>query len=140
MSVASNSRLRELRDESVYLQPSLTDERAILVTEFYQSSAAQQASIPVQRALAFKHILAHKHLHVSPGEWIVGERGPEPKATPTYPEICTHSLEDLDVLDTRKRIPYRVPAGMRETYRDQIIPFWRGRSMRDRVFREMAPE
>ncbi len=29
-------------------------------------------------------------------ELIVGERGPTPKAVPTYPEITLHSLTDLD--------------------------------------------
>jgi formate C-acetyltransferase len=53
------------------------------------------------RALVFKHVLEHKAICIEDGELIVGERGPAPRATPTYPEICCHSLEDLTILHTR---------------------------------------
>ncbi len=60
------------------------------MTEFYQSDAAQEVSAPVRRALAFQYILEHKKICINEGELIVGERGPAPLATPTYPEICIH--------------------------------------------------
>jgi formate C-acetyltransferase len=94
-----NERIRRLRDQSLQAVNRISPERAILVTEFYQSDLSQSVSIPVKRALAFKHILGKKKICINDGELIVGERGPEPKATPTYPEICVHSLQDLDILD-----------------------------------------
>jgi formate C-acetyltransferase len=94
-----NERIRRLRDQSLQAVNRISPERAILVTEFYQSDLSQSVSIPVKRALAFKHILEKKKICINDGELIVGERGPEPKATPTYPEICVHSLQDLDILD-----------------------------------------
>ena len=70
----------------------------------------------------------------------MGERVPRPKATPTYPELTCHSLEDLEILDTRKKIPYAVDDATRRVYREQIIPFWRGRSLRDVIFSKMSDE
>ncbi|HHJ52068.1 MAG TPA: formate C-acetyltransferase/glycerol dehydratase family glycyl radical enzyme, partial [Caldithrix abyssi] len=86
-----NERIRKLREQTLTAEPKISAERAKLVTEFYKSPLAGQVSVPVARALAFKYILEHKELCVNDGELIVGERGPAPKETPTYPEISTHT-------------------------------------------------
>ncbi len=130
-------RVAQLRDQSLSTAPWLSHERAVLLTDFYENAPA--ASAPMTRALAFAHLMEHKAVHVGDGELIVGERGPAPKGTPTYPELCCHSLADLDVLHTREKIAYRVSDEARAAYRDRVIPFWSGRSMRDRLFAQMTP-
>jgi formate C-acetyltransferase len=135
-----NERIRKLREQSVKAVPSLTSERAKLITEFFKSDAAARVSIPLQRGLAFKYLMEHKAVCINEGELIVGERGPAPKATPTYPEVTCHSLEDLDILDTRPKTSFKVDAETKRAYKEEIIPFWKGRSMRDRIMSEMTPE
>jgi formate C-acetyltransferase len=135
-----NERIRKLREQSINTKPYITPERAILITEFYKNAVASQLSTPVRRALAFKHVLENKKIHVGDGELIVGERGPAPKAVPTYPEICCHSLEDLEILSTRKKTPYAVDEETRRIYKNDIIPFWKGRSIRDTIFSNMSDE
>ncbi|MEE9555426.1 MAG: pyruvate formate lyase family protein, partial [candidate division Zixibacteria bacterium] len=129
-----NDRIRKLREQSLTAIPVISIERARLLTEFYKSGAAERVSMPVARALAFKYILEHKSICINPGELIVGERGPAPKATPTYPEICTHTLDDFDIINSREKIPFKVDNETLEFQRDSIIPFWPGRSLRDRLF------
>ena len=75
-------------------------------------------SAPMRRALAFQYLMEHKTIFIGADELIVGEKGPAPKATPTYPELCCHSLQDLDILDAREKIPFAVSAETRELYRD----------------------
>jgi trans-4-hydroxy-L-proline dehydratase len=133
-----NDRVAKLRNETLEKKPWLSAERALLMTEFYRKAPA--ASVPVARALALKHLLECKTIYIGDGELIVGERGPAPKATPTYPELCCHSLQDLDVLNSREKISFAVSAEAREAYAEQVIPFWRGRSMRDLLFAEMTEE
>jgi formate C-acetyltransferase len=84
--------------------------------------------------------MEHKTICINPGELIVGEKGPGPQAAPTYPELCCHSLQDLEILDTRPKIPFSVSPADRQIYADEIIPFWKGRSMREKIFAEMTPE
>ena len=84
-----NDRIRKLRNQSLKAEPSLNPERAKLMTEFYKTETSDSVSTPVRRALAFKHLLAKKAICINKGELIVGERGPAPKATPTYPEKKT---------------------------------------------------
>ena len=135
-----NTRIERLRSECVNAPPSVSSERAELLTSFYQSLDSDKRSVPVQRALAFQHLLEHQRIHIGEGELIVGERGPGPKATSTYPELCCHTLEDLHILPTRGKTPFQVDEDTRALYADTVIPFWDGRSMRDRVFAAMSPE
>ena len=135
-----NERVRKLREQSIKTKPYITAERAVLVTRFYESNVTSQLSEPVRRALSFKHVLENKKIYVGEGELIVGERGPAPKAVPTYPEICCHSLEDLEILSTRKKTPYAVNEETKKTYEEKIIPFWKRRSIREAIFSEMSQE
>jgi pyruvate formate-lyase/glycerol dehydratase family glycyl radical enzyme len=133
-----NERIKKLREQSLRAKPAISSERARLVTEFYKSGVAQKVSAPVQRALAFKYILENKTICINDGELIVGERGTGPKETPTYPEVTAHSLKDLRILDTRKKTSFAVDEETRKLYKNEIIPFWRGKSIRDRIFGEMS--
>ncbi|MBN1978681.1 MAG: glycyl radical protein [Anaerolineae bacterium] len=134
-----NERVRRLRQQSLDAQPTLSTERAALMTEFYRTHTGL-VSAPVRRALAFQHLMEHKAITVGEGELIVGEKGPAPKATPTYPELCCHSLRDLDILNSREKIPFTVSPEARKLYEEAIIPFWRGKTMRELIFQEMTPE
>src|SRR5512136_1574769 len=132
-------RVALLRQQSLDAVPNISIERAGLITEAYARNTALM-SAPMRRALAFQHLMEHKAIYLGPGELIVGEKGPSPKATPTYPELCCHSLQDLDILNSREKIPFSVSPETRALYRDEIIPFWQGQTMRERIFAAMAPE
>jgi formate C-acetyltransferase len=135
-----NTRIRNLREQSLKAKPSISAERAALITEFYKKKLSQKVSSPVRRALTFKYILEKKAICINKGELIVGERGPQPKATPTYPEITAHSLHDLNILNTRKKISFSVDEKTRILYKEKIIPFWKGISIRDKIFSQMTDE
>ena len=133
-------RIEAQRQASLDAIERISSERAMLLTEFYQQNEAESVSIPVKRALAFRHIMHNKKIIINQGELIVGERGPEPKATPTYPEVCLHSLEDLDVLDNREKVFFRVNEKVKQRYEETIIPYWKGKSMRERIFAELSDQ
>jgi pyruvate formate-lyase/glycerol dehydratase family glycyl radical enzyme len=135
-----NDRIKTLREESLNAECCLSAERALLVTEFYSSNNLMPESVAIQRANCLKYILENKSIYIGEGELIVGERGPAPKATPTYPEINLHTISDLNVLNTRKKVWFHVDAETKEAYRDIIIPFWKGKTNRERIFNNLAPE
>ena len=78
-------RIERLRQESFEAKPSISIERAVLVTRFYQENYGKY-SMPVLRALNFKNICEKKTIYIGPDELIIGERGPFPKAVSTFPE------------------------------------------------------
>ena len=127
--MSMTARVARLRSESLAAIPSISTERAELLTGFYEQDQTPD-SAPVRRARAFRYLMEHKAIHIGDGELIVGEKGPSPKATPTYPELCCHSLQDLEILDSREKIPFAVSPAARRTYAERIIPFWTGRSSR----------
>jgi formate C-acetyltransferase len=134
-----NARVRKLREQSVQARPYISAGRAELVTEFYKTDVPLRESAPVCRALAFKHILEHKTICINEGELIVGDRSFAPKATPTYPELCCHDLEDLRILSTRDKTQFQVSDEVKKTYEEKIIRFWSGKTMREKVFAAMEP-
>lgn len=131
-----NERVKRLRHLSFETAPSFSAERAVLVTEFYRENAGRY-SVPVLRALNFKNLCAKKTIYIGEDELVVGERGPAPKAVSTFPELTCHSVEDLEVLHTRSMQRYLVDPKDVELYRNVVIPYWQGRSMRDRAFAEI---
>ena len=128
-----NERTERLRSESLDAVPSISCERAEVITAFYKDNFGKH-SAPMMRALAFKHFCEHKTLYLGDGELIVGERGPAPKAVPTFPELTCHSTEDLRILDSRPKTSYAVSDECVATYEREVIPYWRDRSLRDRIF------
>jgi len=131
-----NERVKRLRTESFETPVSLSAERAALITDFYRDNIGKY-SVPVMRAMAFDHLCRHKTIYIGKDELIVGERGPKPKAVSTYPELTCHSEQDLRILTSRPMTPYKVEDRDIETYRDKVIPFWQGRSMREHIFGEL---
>jgi len=134
-----NERTRALREQSLRAQPSISSERAELLTRFYGENLGKH-SVPVLRALAHRYLCEHKTIYIGEGELIVGERGPGPKATPTFPELTCHSMEDLRILNSREKTSYLVSPEVLRCYEEEIIPYWRGRSLRDRIFQALPGE
>ena len=137
--MSMSERVVRLRQQSLAAIPTVSTERAELMTAFYKQHT-ELTSAAVTRAEAFRYLMEHKQIHIGDEELIVGEKGPAPKATPTYPELCCHSLQDLDLLDSREKVPFKVGPEARKIYERTLIPFWRGRSMRDLIFHEMTDE
>jgi pyruvate formate-lyase/glycerol dehydratase family glycyl radical enzyme len=140
MLMMLTERVQRLREQSVSTKPYICTERAELLTDFYQSGGADAVSTPIARAMALKYILENKTVIINDGELIVGERGSAPQATSTYPELCCHSLNDLEIANSRERTPFLVSDEALSTYRDEIIPYWTGRTMRERVFSVMSDQ
>ena len=135
-----NDRIGKLRQQSLAAVPVISLERARLLTDFYRQSDIGLYPVPVVRAMALRHIMEQKSICINDGELIVGERGPAPKATPAYPEICTHTLKDFDILHRREKISFKVDQASRKIQRDDIIPFWSKRSLREKIMHETGKE
>lgn len=134
-----NDRIEKLRKESFEAKPSISIERALLETEFYEQNAGKH-SLPVLRALCFKYLCQNKTVYIGEDELIVGERGPKPKAVPTFPELTCHSADDLRVLKSRAMTSYHISEEDIATYEEKVIPYWQGRSMRERIFSHVPEE
>ena len=134
-----NDRIQRLRQRSENTDPVLSIERARLVTEAYQLHDGKH-SLPVLRALTFRHLMESKTVWIGDDELIVGEKGHAPQAAPSYPELCCHSLQDLEIMHQRATISFKVSEEDKRIQREIVIPFWKGKSIRDRIMAMMSPE
>ena len=134
-----NERIKRLRDRSFEAVPCVSIERALLETEFYKEKFGKY-STPVMRAMFFKYLCEKKTIYIGQDELIVGERGPEPKSVPTFPELTCHSGEDLKILNTREMTPFKISEADINIYETRVIPYWKGRSMRERVFGQVPEQ
>ena len=132
-------RTSALRQRSLEARPAISSERAVLLTGFYREHEGR-FSVPMMRALAFHRLCERQSIYIGEGELIVGERGPGPKMVPTFPELTCHSLDDLRILNDRPKTSYTVGEGVVADYETTVIPYWRGRSLRDRLFAALPLE
>ncbi|WP_338658563.1 trans-4-hydroxy-L-proline dehydratase [Paraclostridium sordellii] len=139
MQRGSFDRTKKLRKQSLDTQPFITIERARLMTEGYKKYEGS-VEIPVLRALAFKHYMENRTLCINEGELIVGEKGDSPQSTPTYPELCCHTMEDLDIMDRRDIISFKVSDDVKKIHEEEIIPFWKNRQIRAKIVNSMEKE
>ena len=128
-----NLRIQRLRKKSFEAEPCLSIERALHQTTFYNEHFGKH-STPVFRALTFLDHCKKKTLYLGDDELIVGERGPFPKAVPTFPELTCHSVEDFHVLNTRHQQRYTISQADIDIYEKEVIPYWKGRTQRERIF------
>ena len=134
-----NERISRLRNESVNAPATLSIERALIETSFYKQNEGKY-SIPMMRAMNFMEICNKKYIYIGDDELIVGERGEKPKSVSTFPELTCHSVEDLKVLNSRDQQRYLISDEDIETYSREVIPYWTGRSQRDRIFSRVPDE
>ena len=132
-----NDRIKRLRQQSLNTPATLTIERALIETEFYKK---YYGTMPIAelRARNFYEICKKKTIYIGDDELIVGERGPVPKAVPTFPELTCHSVEDLHVLNDRDLQSYKISQEDIDTYEKVVIPYWAGKTQRERIFNHVS--
>ncbi|MBO4607545.1 MAG: glycyl radical protein [Prevotella sp.] len=134
-----NQRIERLRQQNMDTPTTLSIERALIETEFYKSCYGTMP-IAVLRARNFYEICKKKTLYIGDDELIVGERGPKPKAVPTFPELTCHSVEDLHTLNERELQRYAISDEDIDIYAREVIPYWRGKTQRERIFGHVSRE
>ena len=134
-----NARIRRLRQQNMQMPTTLSIERALIETAFYKENYGTMPT-PMLRARNFYEICKKKTIYIGDDELIVGERGPKPKAVPTFPELTCHSVEDLHTLNNRKLQPYLISQDDIDTYQREVIPYWKGKTQRERIFNHVSDE
>ena len=134
-----NDRIKRLRQQNFDTPTTLSIERALIETAFYKKYYGTMP-IAVLRAKNFYEICKKKTIYIGEDELIVGERGPLPKAVPTFPELTCHSVEDLHTLNERELQRYTISQKDIDTYEREVIPYWQGKTQRERIFNHVSKE
>jgi len=127
-----SSRVERLRERILDAPQEVCVERAVLVT---RAMAENQHEHPLTRmSLALARVLDEMTVVIRDGERIVGCRTSKLKGAPLFPENKTRWIEtDLDNLDRRILQRALITEAEKRILRQEVLPFWRGRTVEDRL-------
>ncbi len=116
----------------------LSVEQAVIITESYKKNLNEPRII--QRARALADSLRAVRITIDPEELIVGNRTEGVRAGVVFPEAGISWLErEIDTLDSRPQDPFHVRKEDARVFREQIVPFWKGKTLEEAVDSAAGP-
>jgi len=127
-----SDRVRQLKAELQSEQRFASIEQARIITRVYRENEAQPTII--KRALALKASLEELAIAVCPGELIVGNRTKGARWGVIFPEGGLSWVNrEYETLPTRAQDQFAVHAEEIREFREEIYPYWNGKSLEDVV-------
>ncbi len=127
----SFSRTKKLKESLLNEKNEVCIERARLLTETYKKTENEHPYIRFSKA--FKNVLENMTIFIQDDELIVGNRTSKPKGGPLFPEIRSDWIEsDIDGISTRKIQPQYISEDDIKELKEDIIPYWKGKTIRDK--------
>ncbi len=124
------SRVQKLKEGLFAEQRYMSVEQAKIVTDVYR----EHSDLPrnILRALALKEALCRIEISITPGELIVGNRTTGVRAGVIFPESGLSWVDrEIESLPTRPQDPFQVRPEDVEAFKNDIFPFWQGRTLED---------
>jgi formate C-acetyltransferase len=136
---APSERIGRLKRAFNQARPSLCIERAALYTQAHREHGG--ASPQVRSAQGFLAVCAGIPVTIYPDELIVGVPGAARRAGSVDPELSWRWIEaELDDFNGREQDPYVVTEEQKRRLREEIFPFWRGRSLEEAYLARLPEE
>lgn len=134
-----NDRIAKLRELVFPKKPEICVERARLVTEAYREFDGEP--IDIKRAKMLDKVLGEMTIYILEGALIVGNTASSPRGGRVYPEYGVNWLDqELDTIENRAQDPYSISDENKKVLREEIFPYWRGKTMDDFVRTNMPEE
>lgn len=113
-------------------------ERALLYTESHRQTEGEH--VQIRRAKAAANVLAKVAISIRDDELIAGNRTIKPRAGIVSPEMDPYwILDELDTFHSRPQDKFLISEKDKAIYRDELHPYWRGRSMKDFINAQFTP-
>jgi formate C-acetyltransferase len=107
-------------------------ERARYTTEAYRATEGQPMAL--RRGQMLLHLVRRQSITIQPGELIVGNRSLLPRMGVIAPEGAVEWIDkELDILPTRPQDRFNTAPEVIRELREEIFPYWRGRTLEDAV-------
>ncbi|AEC01347.1 glycyl radical protein [Parasphaerochaeta coccoides] len=107
-------------------------EQARIITKAYQDN--EGTSRCIQRALSLKAALTEISIRILPDELIVGNRTAGVRGGVVFPETGASWVDrEFETLPTRPQDMFNVHPEDIQEFRNDILPYWKGRSLEDHV-------
>jgi pyruvate formate-lyase/glycerol dehydratase family glycyl radical enzyme len=138
-AATGESRVARLRNRIVNAPQEVCVERARYLTE---SMSANWDEHPLTRiSLALEHILGNISVTIHDDELVVGCRTSKLKGAPLFPENKAKWIDgDLDSFEKRVLQRALITEEEKAELREDILPFWEGRTVEDRLYELLPPD
>lgn len=132
-------RIERLREQYFRNRPIICVHRARTYTQVFKETESEPTCI--RRAKAFKRLCEEKPIIIQDDELIVGSPG----CGPRYVSLCPDQEwrwieEELDTMSTRSQDPYLITEAQKKELREDILPYWKGKSVYDYCLAHLPEE
>lgn len=132
-------RIEAARQNYINSKPAISYERARIWTESHKRTEGQ--AVPIRRAQAFKDTCNELAVNIFEGELIVGATGEFRKCGILTPEFSwTWVDKEMDNFDKRVQDPYEMTDEQRAYVRENIFPYWEGKSLEEAFLAQLPEE
>ena len=132
-------RIQALKEEMLAEPRFATIEQARIITKSYKQNEEKPRCI--QRAMALKAALEEMTIRIEPDERIVGNRTPGVRGGVVFPETgASWVAKEFESLPTRPQDRFQICQEEVEEFRNEILPYWKGRSLEDQVRQAVGPQ
>jgi len=120
-------------------KPSVDITRARIVTRVHREH--QGEPLVSIWGHAMYRLLTELPIDIAPGELVVGAPTVRPRAAQLFPEVQSGWLgAELDGVGTRAWDPLVMSDEDRREVREDILPFWKGKTIAERLFAQCPPD
>jgi formate C-acetyltransferase len=139
MNFMLTKRIQNAKENYINSKPAISYERARIWTESHKSSESE--AVPIRRAKAFKKTCEELVVTIFDDELIVGATGEFRKCGILTPEFSwTWVDKEMDNFDKRVQDPYEMNEEQREFVRNEIFPYWEGKSLEEAFLAQLPSE
>ena len=127
-----SARVERLKAEMLSEPRYVSIEQARIITRVYRQTEGEPPCI--RRARALKASLEEMPIRILPEERIVGNRTPGVRGGVVFPETGASWVDrEFETLPTRAQDRFNIHEEDVRAFREEILPYWKGRSLEDRV-------
>ena len=138
MEYGMSERIRLMREELLRTIPEICIERARIYTRVYQENEADPPIL--RRAKALARTLEEMSIFIYRDELLVGNQASKVRGAPIFPEYSWEWIvEEVDQFHLRKGDVFLIDEEAKKTLLEEIIPYWKGRTLYDRALRIIPP-
>ncbi|HEC45072.1 MAG TPA: formate C-acetyltransferase/glycerol dehydratase family glycyl radical enzyme [Bacteroides sp.] len=131
--IKTKSRITSLKQKTIDHKRYLSLEQALIITDVYKRN--ENDPVTLKRAKSLSESLRKLNITIDPEELIVGNRTPDSRAGVVFPEAGISWLsKEIEDLPNRPQDPFHVKQKDIEIFRNEIEPYWKGKTLEDEIY------
>lgn len=132
-------RIKSLREKTVTEERFLSIDQARIITRIYREN--EDLPVCIKRAHSLAQSLREMPLSIDPEELLTGNRTPGIRSGVVFPEAGISWLSvEIETLHARPQDQFSVRDEDIQVFREEIEPYWRGKSLEDEIYSTFGPE